>query len=260
MKAVIICYFKKRGNINLKDNKIKTKFFYHEKINNNIVCKKCNFKNLSIFILFFFIVGTLIIENEVFCINGESSEPNYTINIHMRKRQSWKPEQIPVSYIIVGLGSFEYGKVAFFSDVDNIHRNTYIFKQGIYTLDGLKILHTIDNSNMEDALIANWNIETAYYETSIYESHHMIGTFNIDTKNLAKGSYIISVVFTAKYNENNYVFQEVIEYKIMDIWDILLTPINVLSLIIGLLSFYNYRLFKSLKRLFDNIESNIKIK
>lgn len=211
------------------------------------------------FICIFVFLELFIIIFNVVSVQTQLSEPNYSLHIHMEKRESWEPEQITVRYVISGLGGFEYGHIAFFSDVKNIHQNSYTFTQAKYTEDGLQILDTIDNSNMVDELIANWNILTAYIEASNYETNTMVGAFKIDTKDLDKGSYSISVIFTAKHNGRNYVFQDSINYQILSIWDVLITPINFLiavtSLFTSLLGIYTFRLQTILQKILKNKES-----
>jgi len=150
---------------------------------------------------------------------AKESVPNYSVSISIPKRNIFGAQRINVTFSIVGMGNVSFGSVYVVSDATNILVNTYWLQSFIVGGETLISSEKIGPAEQKEtkAIYAVLSVPSVNLPNGTQQIIH--GQFQIDTSGMDPGTYGLKVVFLVQLNNENYVFQDAIEYRIIDTFE-----------------------------------------
>ena len=172
-------------------------------------------------VIFFMVILAFGLSQESSIILAEESTPTYSVTISMNEREVYGSQRVNISFSILGMGDIDSGFVTVTSDTDNILVNEFGVIASV-----LLGSETISSAEFEFPPIEGIEIKATSTGIPIVSVEvptgarlHMYGWVTIDTNGTSSGSHRLKVTFLAQSNNENYLFEDSIEYRIIGFFE-----------------------------------------
>ena len=145
----------------------------------------------------------------------EESKPLYSVTMSMNKREIYGSQRVNVEFSILGMGSVSFCSVSVYSDQNNILVNDFWVRYYVVEGDNITASRQFGPVEAEETKgVTAWK-SISSIEVPPSTQLFMVGEFAIDTDEISLGSHRLRVVFLAQSNNENYLFEDSIEYRMI---------------------------------------------